>query len=142
NGYLLWYLQEEIPGIHLFSCEMNPRKAQRLRRTADGAGCAIDAVCADGMELPFKDNSFDAVSMLEVLEHTTNPRLTVSEACRVSRKWIVASVPDKADDNPDHLHLFHKDQLKQMFADSGVEVKDKDFETGVPNHFCWLSSKN
>ncbi len=48
--------------------------------------------------LPFKDNSFDAVCCFQVLEHFSyNVSLSIfQEMARVSRKYLVVSIPDIA----------------------------------------------
>jgi SAM-dependent methyltransferase len=43
--------------------------------------------------LPFIDRSFDLVISLEVLEHLPDPLNALIELCRVSRKWLILSVP-------------------------------------------------
>jgi SAM-dependent methyltransferase len=44
--------------------------------------------------LPFQNNSFDLVLALEVLEHLEFPEKAIGELNRVSRDWIVISVPN------------------------------------------------
>jgi len=44
---------------------------------------------------PFKDSVFDLVVSLEVLEHIENPLSALDELCRVSRKWLILSVPNE-----------------------------------------------
>ncbi len=39
------------------------------------------------------DASVDAVFVLEVLEHLDDPESALCQACRVARKWVIASVP-------------------------------------------------
>lgn len=46
-------------------------------------------------KIPFKDNAFDLVMCLEVLEHLENPTLALKELVRVSRKNIIISVPNE-----------------------------------------------
>ena len=48
---------------------------------------------ADAEDLPFKANSFDIVLMTELLEHLLYPLKALKEAKRVSKKWILLSVP-------------------------------------------------
>jgi len=43
----------------------------------------------DGQHIPYEDESFDAVSLIDVLHHTTNPKALISESARVSRKYIL-----------------------------------------------------
>ena len=44
-------------------------------------------------ELPHPDGAFDVVFVLEVLEHLDDPARALAEVCRVSNKWVIASVP-------------------------------------------------
>ena len=39
------------------------------------------------------DSSFDLVLALEVLEHLEDPLRALAELCRVSRRWVLVSVP-------------------------------------------------
>ncbi|MBU4224166.1 methionine biosynthesis protein MetW [Patescibacteria group bacterium] len=44
--------------------------------------------------LPFQDGAFDTVIMLDVLEHLYAPEALLQEAARVSKKYIIISVPN------------------------------------------------
>jgi 2-polyprenyl-3-methyl-5-hydroxy-6-metoxy-1,4-benzoquinol methylase len=46
-------------------------------------------------ELPYKDNSFDLVLCTEVLEHLDKPQDALKELVRVSKKYLVISVPNE-----------------------------------------------
>ena len=46
-------------------------------------------------KLPFKDNTFDLVLCLEVLEHLEDPLKAFSEVVRVSKKNCIISVPNE-----------------------------------------------
>ena len=46
-------------------------------------------------KLPFKNNSFDLVVCNEVLEHLENPEKGIKELIRVSKKYILLSVPNE-----------------------------------------------
>ena len=48
---------------------------------------------ASAYEIPFAANSFDLVFSSQVLEHLPDPALALREFARVSRKWILLSVP-------------------------------------------------
>lgn len=49
----------------------------------------------DIYDLPYKNNSFDLVVCTEVLEHLENPKKAYRELVRVSRKYILLSVPNE-----------------------------------------------
>jgi SAM-dependent methyltransferase len=56
-------------------------------------------------KLDFKDNSFDLVLCMSMLEHDTNPQATILEAYRVTKKgqpFILTTVDEK---HPEHKHL-------------------------------------
>jgi len=44
--------------------------------------------------LPFPDNSFDTIVMLDILEHLYDPQSLLREAARVSKKNIIVGVPN------------------------------------------------
>ncbi|MCL5113845.1 MAG: methyltransferase domain-containing protein [Patescibacteria group bacterium] len=46
-------------------------------------------------ELPYKDNSFDLVLCTEVLEHLEDPKKALKELARVSKKYLLISVPNE-----------------------------------------------
>jgi SAM-dependent methyltransferase len=48
---------------------------------------------SDVTKLPFPEDTFDLVMSLEVLEHISHPEACLRELIRVSRKWLLLSVP-------------------------------------------------
>jgi 2-polyprenyl-3-methyl-5-hydroxy-6-metoxy-1,4-benzoquinol methylase len=46
-------------------------------------------------QLPYKDNAFDLVLCTEVLEHLDDPQKGLKELVRVSKKYLVISVPNE-----------------------------------------------
>lgn len=93
--------------------------------------CKYEDVCWMG----YKDDSFDTVVALEVLEHVKDYRQAVDEIRRVSKKHIVISVPSKEDHNPEHINLFTKEELEELF--SGCKIKFID----VKDHYLLLVTK-
>ena len=68
----------------------------------------IPIVRYDGSSLPFKDNHFDTVMIIDVFHHADNPRILLEEAKRVSRKNILIK---------DHYWKSSKDFTSLKFAD-------------------------
>jgi ubiquinone/menaquinone biosynthesis C-methylase UbiE len=46
-------------------------------------------------DLPYKNNSFDVILCTEVLEHLDDPKDAINELFRVSRKYVLLSVPNE-----------------------------------------------
>jgi SAM-dependent methyltransferase len=61
----------------------------RLRK-ARTRGNAL--VCADGMELPFADRSFDVVLLVALLEHVSHPQRVIDETWRVLKSGGEAAI--------------------------------------------------
>lgn len=76
-------------GAQLFGVDLDPARAQLAHQNVSAAGVAI----ADVQQLPFAANSFDLVVLLEVFEHVGSPAAALEEAQRISRRYMLASVP-------------------------------------------------
>ena len=112
KGYLLWPLLETNSKIRIMAVDIVPAVGKRLSQIAQATRFDLQTACCDGENLPLKSNSFGAVTMLQVLEHTGAPQRMINEACRVSKHLVLATVPSKPDTNPEHIHLFNKGLLE------------------------------
>ena len=74
----------------------------------------------DAAALELEGGHADVVTTLEVLEHLASPRKAATEAVRVASKYVVASVPSKEDDNPEHVNLFDARGFESLFLDAGA----------------------
>lgn len=79
---------------------------------------------ADAHQLPFKDKSFDTVTLCEILEHPIDPFQVLAEAKRTARQRILLTVPDEEAwikrkifrhfsvfDSTEHVRLFTMNKL-------------------------------
>ncbi len=90
-------------------------------------------------DLPYKNNEFDLVICSEVLEHLTDPVKAISEIVRVSKKYVLISVPNEPyfmlanflrgkylshwGNHPEHINHWTSSAIK-LFAEShGLKVK-------------------
>jgi SAM-dependent methyltransferase len=79
----------------------------------------------DGVKLPFADKSFDYVTIVDVLHHTDDPTVVLSEASRVAREGVVIK---------DHLREGWLAQMTLSFMDWCGNIGD-----GVPLPYNFLS---
>lgn len=64
-----------------------------VRKAQKKLGSKANITEINGSQLPFADNSFDQVTILEVLEHIPDWQEVLIEAIRVTRRRIIITVP-------------------------------------------------
>ncbi len=81
----------------------------------------------DGKKIPFADNSFDVVMIVDVLHHANEPHNLIREAQRVARHFIVVK---------DHYWQSQKDLISLRFADY---IGNYPYDINLPYRFWTLS---
>jgi 2-polyprenyl-3-methyl-5-hydroxy-6-metoxy-1,4-benzoquinol methylase len=130
RGTFLWPLLEAFPSLPVTAIDKDARRAADLEAAARGGIARLTARCMNAESLEFRDGAFDAVTLLEVLEHMPNPERALASAVRVAHRFVVATVPSKEDDNPEHIHLFDAKSLRALFADAGAPTVRFDYVRG------------
>ena len=87
DGLLLKMLREQ--GVTAAGVDISPEAVVQCR----AAGFEAAEHNLDGT-LPYADNSFDAVTMLDILEHVYDPQFVLQEAARVARTNVIIGVPN------------------------------------------------
>ena len=79
---------------HVVGVDRSSTMLETIRRGPSGSQCEL--VNADGVDLPFRDDTFDATWVRAVLIHTPAPEQALAEIARVTRPGgrIVLSEPD------------------------------------------------
>jgi len=131
RGAFLWPLLDEFPGLPVTAIDDDARRADDLQAVGLGGIDRLSARRMDATALDFDDDSFDVVTLLEVLEHIPEVGKAVADAVRVARRFVVVSVPSKADDNPEHAHLLDEARLRELFMAAGASRMTCDY---VPGH--------
>jgi SAM-dependent methyltransferase len=131
RGTFLWPLLDAFPDIEVTSIDINPVRVGDITAVRKGGIANLRALRMDAAEMEMEDNEVEVVTALEVLEHMPDPAKAAAEAVRVASKYVIASVPSKEDENPEHIHLFDRSGFESLFLAAGAQSMKVDF---VLNH--------
>lgn len=137
RGVFLFPFMEEFSWIPVTSIDILPERVEFLENIHRGGIEHLCPVEANLCEQPFPENSFDVITLLEVLEHIPDVEKAVNAAVNMARKYIVVSVPSKPDNNPEHIHLLTKEVLTELFTKAGCRKLKFD---GVNGHLIMVAS--
>lgn len=138
RGAFLFPLLTTFPGLDVTSIDILPHRVDLLHSIEQGGLDNLHAMEKNLCDWDIPDGSFDAVTLLEVLEHIPDVEKAVANAVRIAGKYLVVTVPSKPDDNPEHIHLFTKDMLSDMFLKAGCSKVKFD---SVLNHLFMVAIK-
>lgn len=85
----------------------------------------VDVIQGDAYELPFEDNSFEAVTMIDVIEHLEDPLKALKEARRVAPVLYINTPPKKDDGtltDKFHVQEFSPLGLVQLVESAGYKL--------------------
>ena len=84
-----------------------------------------DVIQGDAYHLPFTDNSFEAVTMIDVLEHFKFPERALQEAKRVAKIIYIVTPPKKDDGtltDPYHYIEWSPEGLRKVVEKEGFAL--------------------
>lgn len=119
RGVFLLPFMEEFPQVQVTALDLLDKRVTFLNELSAGGYNRLTAYNKNICDQPFPEDSFDVVTLLEVLEHIPEVDRAVAAAVKMARWYVVVSVPSKEDDNPEHIHLLTKDILTKLFAEAG-----------------------
>jgi ubiquinone/menaquinone biosynthesis C-methylase UbiE len=120
RGAFLWPLLDSFPHMKVIALDRNPARVADIEAVRRGGRRNLRSLLADATAICLADDCVDVVTALEVLEHLPRPALAAAEAVRVASKFIVASVPSKEDDNPEHIQLFNRESFEALWMEAGA----------------------
>jgi len=91
EGFTLSRLKMKKIGKKLEGIEYNKKAIALSKKEYPGLKIRQGSI----YELPYKNNSFDLVLCTEVLEHMQSPEKALNELIRVSKKYLLLSVPNE-----------------------------------------------
>lgn len=131
RGTFLWPLLDAFPFLEVTAIDTNPIRVDDINAVRRGGFANLQALAMDATAIDLEDKCVDVVTALEVLEHLKKPALAAAEAVRLARNFVIASVPSKADDNPEHIQLFDHSSFENLWLEAGASSVKIDY---VLNH--------
>jgi SAM-dependent methyltransferase len=124
-----------LSGQHFEVSEHDPRLVRKLQEN----GFPLKVIQESVYELYREDGSFDGVFFLEVMEHLRDPHQALRELFRVSRKYVIISVPHepiwrllnllrgkywgKFGNTPGHINHWSLPALKDLVSQYGKIIR-------------------
>ncbi len=136
RGVFLLPFLNSFPWVTVTSADILDYRVAFLQDIARGGVDNLRAVEADLCARPFPADSFDVVTLLEVLEHIPDVAGAVRAAVAMAKKFVVVTVPSHPDNNPEHIHLLTKERLTALFRDAGCHRLRFD---GVNGHLIMVA---
>ena len=130
RGVFLWPLLEAFRELPVTAIDILDTRVELLDAVRRGGVTRLSVHKMSVTELDFVDAAFDISTALEVLEHLEAPAEAARELVRVSRRFVIASVPSKEDDNPEHVQLFDKATFARLFTDAGARTANISYVRG------------
>jgi ubiquinone/menaquinone biosynthesis C-methylase UbiE len=101
EGAITRTLKAAYPQAEVHGCDIS---ATQIRRAEEHGGGVHYRLCAD--KLPYEDQTFDAVFVLDVLEHLDSPAATLAEIGRILRQGGRFLLHCPCEGQPGTLHWF------------------------------------
>ena len=138
RGVFLFPFLTQFSWTQVTAADILPRRVQMLQAIADGGIENLTVLERNICQWTEEENLFDVVTLLEVLEHIPNVEQAIANAVRLTRRFVVVSVPSQPDDNPEHIHLLTRNILADQFTRAGCTKLHFD---GVNGHLILVAGK-
>jgi len=123
RGRSLWPMVYNFPNTKFMCIDKFPFRAEVIQAVHDGGIKRVSSFC--GSISDYKSNEkYDVVTALEVMEHIPEVQDAMDNIVKLCKKYYIASVPSKPDNNPDHIHLFSEQSFANI-VEKAVNKNDK-----------------
>jgi len=146
EGFAAMNLSAKYPDARLFGVDISDQAVRMAKETFP----EMPAIVGDVTMLPFNDKQFDLVTSLEVLEHLPQPELAVEMYRKLSRRYVLLSVPNEPifrtlrmlegndifqwGDHPEHINHWNYFSFARFLERNGLKV----IARRVPFPFTWV----
>ena len=129
-------------GAHVVFIDVVAEKIESLRaRVADTHARRAEGFVSASLPLPVESASMSRVIAMEVLEHVPDPAAFLAELWRVGQPGALylLAVPDELAEKmqqglapdyyfrePNHIHIFGREQFARLVSEAGLEVVQRD----------------
>lgn len=124
-GLTLSILAQKFPNI--VGCDIDQEALDATKKVLKKVGVNIRLILYDGRKLPFKNNEFDVVTCIEVIEHVQNHHQFLKEIYRVLKKDGILHITtaNKWWPYEPHFKLFFLSYLPENLANFYVRLSGK-----------------
>jgi len=143
RGAFLWPCLDAFPDISVTAIDVDEYRVELYETVRLGGIERLQGIRCDIQDpvAEFPEQKFDVVTMLEVLEHLTDPKTALCNVVRLAERHAVISVPSKEDDNPAHIHLFSEKSLSTMLE--GIDgIKRFRYDYVLDHLFAFLTIRS
>lgn len=119
RGAFLYPFLERFPDIPITCNDLLSYRTGFLKYLEDGGLTGVHVITGDFCRLDIPDASYDAVTMLQVLEHVPDMEAAVQQAVRIARRYVIVTVPVRPEDNPPPRHMPDRKLLQELFRKAG-----------------------
>jgi ubiquinone/menaquinone biosynthesis C-methylase UbiE len=91
EGFFIRYLQQQFPRCLFQGSDISEPAIRFARDLVPNARFSVESI----YRLPYPDNTHDLVIASEVLEHLEYPAAALTEVARVSRRYVLLTVPNE-----------------------------------------------
>jgi len=96
GGLTLKHIHEKCPNVEFTGMDISKKIIERARSNFNKWNMDVKLFVGDAYGMPnIKDNQYDAVLLIDLIEHLENPIKALKEANRIARREVIINVPSR-----------------------------------------------
>jgi len=123
RGRALWPILYSFPKTEVLCIDQAEWRCEVINAVHKGGVQRVQVIPGNIIDIPHKDNHFEVVTALEVLEHIPLASEALQRMMRLARRFVIITVPSKPDNNPEHIHFFNQQHMLDLIEKSKPDKK-------------------